>query len=245
MNFSNIHFNFADHIVLVAGGSQGIGKGVVDAFLRVGAKVLYASRHPIKDAESNDAIHIPVDFTQESQIVRLFKIVDQYGTPDIFVNAAAINFAKKIEKISVEEWNLVLQTNLSAAFSLCKKVLVRMKAQKRGKIVNISSIAGRHRSVVSGVHYVSSKAGLIGLTKQLAFEAAEYNINVNAVCPSQTMTDMLRESMTNEEIEKLKANIPLKRLASVQDQVGPIIFLCSDAASYITGTFIDVNGGQI
>lgn len=245
MDFSNIHFDFTGKLVLVIGGSRGIGKGIVEGFLRSGAKILYSSRQLAKNLESPEVIHVPVDITNESQIVRLFETVDQYGIPDIFINSAAINFAKRIEEISIDEWNLVLQTNLTAAFSLCKKVLARMKLRKQGKIVNISSIAGRHRSIVSGVHYVSSKAGLIGLTKQLAFEAAGYNINVNAVCPSQTMTDMLQESMTREEIENLKANIPLKRLASVKEQVGPIMFLCSDAAAYVTGTFIDVNGGQI
>ena len=88
-----------------------------------------------------------------------------------------------------------------------------MKKQNSGKIINISSIAGRHRSLVSGVHYVSSKAGLIGLTKQLAFEVAEYNININATCPSQTMTDMLEKSMTKEEMNKLISTIPLNHPA--------------------------------
>ena len=245
MGFSNIQFDFNNNIVLVVGGSRGIGRGVVDAFLKAGSRVFYASRHPMKNAESNDAVHLPVDLTKEAEIEKLFEVVDSYGIPDILVNSAAINFTKKNENISIKEWNLVIQTNLSAAFYLCKQVLARMKKQKRGKIVNISSIAGRHRSLVSGVHYVSSKAGLIGLTKQLAFEAAEYNINVNAVCPSQTLTNMLRESMTEQQLKELITNIPLKRLASIEDQVGVILFLCSDASSYITGTYIDVNGGQV
>jgi len=245
MGYSNINFDFKNNIVLVIGGSRGIGRGVVDSFLKTGSRVFYASRHPMKNAESNDAVHIPVDLTKEAEIKKLFEVIDTYGTLDILVNSAAINFSKKNENISSEEWNLVIQTNLSAAFYLCKEALARMKKKKRGKIVNISSIAGRHRSLVSGVHYVSSKAGLIGLTKQLAFEAAEYNININALCPSQTMTDMLQKSMTRGEIKNLITSIPLNRLASVEDQVGVILFLCSDAASYITGTYIDVNGGQI
>jgi NAD(P)-dependent dehydrogenase (short-subunit alcohol dehydrogenase family) len=120
-----------------------------------------------------------------------------------------------------------------------------MKPRGFGRIVNVSSIAGRHRSVVSGVHYVSSKAGMIGLTKQLAFEAAPFKITVNAVAPSQTMTDMLKDSMTDEQVKNLEANIPLGRIAEVREQVGPILFLLTDAAAYMTGTFLDVNGGQI
>ena len=120
-----------------------------------------------------------------------------------------------------------------------------MKKQRYGKIVNISSIAGRHRSIVSGIHYVSTKAGLIGLTKQLAYELGIYNVNVNVVCPSQTMSDMLRESMSSDEIEALAENIPLRRIATIDEQVGPILFLCSDLSTYMTGAVVDVNGGQI
>ena len=114
-----------------------------------------------------------------------------------------------------------------------------------GKIVNVSSIAGRHRSYTSGVHYTASKAGIIGLTKQVAFEVAGRGINVNAVCPSQTKTDMLLETMTEEEIKKLEQVIPMGRLAEIDEVVNPIVFLCSDGASYITGTTLDINGGQL
>ena len=120
-----------------------------------------------------------------------------------------------------------------------------MKKQKHGKIVNISSIAGRHRSLVSGVHYVSTKAGIIGLTKQFAYELGPSNVNVNVVCPSQTMSDRLSDSMTSKEIKNLSSNIPLRRIATIDEQVGPILFLCSDLSSYMTGAVIDVNGGQI
>ena len=113
------------------------------------------------------------------------------------------------------------------------------------RIVNVSSIAGRNRSLVSGVHYTSSKSGLIGFTRQLAFELGPQNINVNCVCPSQTITQMLEESMSKEEQNKLSNDIPLKRLATVDDQVGPIVFLCSELSNYLNGAVIDVNGGQI
>ena len=113
------------------------------------------------------------------------------------------------------------------------------------RIVNVSSIAGRNKSVVSGVHYTSSKAGLIGLTRQLAHELGEKGININCVCPSQTITPMLRQSMNDEQINELTKSIPLGRLASVEDQVGPIIFLCSSLSNYLTGSIIDVNGGQL
>jgi NAD(P)-dependent dehydrogenase (short-subunit alcohol dehydrogenase family) len=109
--------------------------------------------------------------------------------------------------------------------------------------VNVSSIAGRNKSLVSGVHYTASKAGIIGLTKQLAHEVDD--ININCVCPSQTITEMLEESMTKKEQLDLAVRIPLRRLATVQEVVDPIMYLCSDKSSYIHGTCLDVNGGQL
>ena len=120
-----------------------------------------------------------------------------------------------------------------------------MKRQNYGRIVNVSSIAGRNKSIVSGVHYTSSKYGIIGLTKQLSNEVSKYNILVNCTCPSQTMTEMLRESMTKDQIKQLSDKIPVRRIATVEEQASPILFLCSSAASYIAGAAIDINGGQL
>jgi NAD(P)-dependent dehydrogenase (short-subunit alcohol dehydrogenase family) len=117
--------------------------------------------------------------------------------------------------------------------------------ERGGRIVNVSSIAGRHKSIVSGVHYTASKYGIIGLTKQLAHEVSQYNILVNCVCPSQTLTEMLSTSMTEEQKNDLRAKIPIRRIATPKEQAIPILFLCSGGASYITGTTLDVNGGQL
>ena len=243
--YNNITFNFEKKNILVVGGSRGIGLGVVKAFANAGAMVFYISRSPLIESSIKKIVHIPVDLSNEEEIKKVFNIIDDYGGIDILINSAAINYINKFEKISSKEWDDVLKINLKSVFLLSQSALIRMKKNNAGKIVNISSIAGRHRSYVSGAHYVASKAGLIGLTKQLAYEVAEFNININAVCPSQTMTDLLLESMNQKEQKELIKNIPIKRLATVNDQVGPILFLCSDAASYITGTYIDINGGQI
>ena len=152
---------------------------------------------------------------------------------------------KFIEEIDICDWHDVMTTNVTGVFLTCKIVLPYMKQNKSGKIVNVSSIAGRHRSPVSGVHYVASKAAIIGFTRQLAFEVAPFGINANTHCPSQTLTPMLRSSMSPEQIEQLEATIPLHRLASVEEQAGTILFLCSDASSYMSGAILDVNGGQI
>lgn len=241
--FKTVRFDFKGKRALVVGGSRGIGKALVQALLGSGADVVYAARAPM--AGRTRATFVDADVRDEGAVKRLFSAVDKRGGLDFAINMAGINHTKTIDRIAAAEWDDVLAVNLRAAFLVCREAAGRMKAKSRGSIVNVSSIAGRHRSPVSGVHYVSSKAGLIGLTRQLAFELGPFGVNVNAVCPSQTMTDMLKESMTAAERKALAANIPLRRIASVAEQVGPILFLCSDAAAYITGAVIDVNGGQI
>ena len=238
-----INFAFSGKRALIVGGSRGIGRGVVENLVMLGAETFYASRKPIP--EEKGAKFIAVDINEENQIIDLFNEIDKSGSLDIVVNTAAINFCKNFDEISAKEWDMVNRVNLRAAFLLCQQASIRMKKQKYGKIVNVSSIAGRHRSLVSGAHYVSTKSGLIGLTKQLAYEVGPYNINVNVVCPSQTMSDMLIQSMSNKSIKELSDNIPLRRIATIENQVGPILFLCSELSSYMTGSIVDVNGGQI
>ena len=137
----------------------------------------------------------------------------------------------------------MLDVNLTSFFYIIKKTLPLMS--QGSKIVNVSSIAGRSKSLVSGVHYTASKSGIIGLTRQLANELGPRGINVNCVCPSQTRTPMLEQSMSKEQLESLCKNIPLRRIAEIEEVVNPILFLCSDEASYIHGACIDVNGGQL
>ena len=224
---NNITWDFNNKVVLVVGNTRGIGKSVFDKFNSAGADVFGIN-------SSN------CDISNKEEIDTYFEDLESV---DILVNVAAINYTKKIENISFEEWDKVLNVNLRGYFYITKKVLEIMS--DGGKIVNVSSIAGRHRSLVSGVHYTSSKAGIIGLTKQIAYEVGNRNINVNCVCPSQTLTDMLKKSMTREQQKELSESIPLKRIAKVEEQVNPIMFLCSEEASYITGTTLDVNGGQL
>ncbi|WP_461208797.1 SDR family NAD(P)-dependent oxidoreductase [Desulfocurvus sp. DL9XJH121] len=243
MAFTNVRFDFSGRRVLVAGGSRGIGKAVALEFLAAGAEVFYLSRNPGQGLDA--ATHLAADLADEAQVLAAFAALDEGGPLDVLVNAAAINYCKPSREIAKAEWDEVLDVNLAAAFVLCREALKRMTPRGYGKIVNIASIAGRHRSVVSGAHYVASKAGLIGLTRQLAYEAARSGVNVNAHCPSQTMTDMLRESMTPEAIAELEAKIPMGRVATVEEQAGAVLFLCSDAAGYITGACLDVNGGML
>lgn len=227
--------------VLVVGGSRGIGYGVVKKFNEMGANTFYFSRNKNSDLKST---HICVDLINDKSIIDGFKKLDKrISSLDILINVAGINYCKNHNEISYEEFNEVLQVNLSSFFLACKESITRMN--KGSKIVNVSSIAGRNKSIVSGVHYTSSKAGIIGLTRQLAHELGPKGININCICPSQTETDMLIESMSKKERDNLAEKIPLRRLAKIKDIVNPILFLCSDESSYIHGSCIDVNGGQL
>jgi len=227
---SSITWDFSDKKVLIVGDSRGIGECLFTNFVKAGAEVygINSSNCDISNIDEIDSF-----FTHN--------LPDEI---DILVNNAGITFAKKIEDISVIEWDNVIDTNLRSFFYITKQVLWNMP--NGGKIVNVSSIAGRNKSIGNaGVHYTASKAGIIGLTKQIAHEVGKRNINVNAVCPSQTRTDMLEESMTEKELKELGKLIPLGRIATRQEVVNGILFLCSEESSYITGTTLDINGGQL
>ena len=220
--------NFTDKIAVVVGSSKGIGLGVADKFEELGANVFRVSRTE------------GVDISDKNSIDSFFESLTNI---DFLINVAGINFCKKIEEIEIDEWDSVIDTNLRSFYYIIKKSIPLMKSGSR--IVNVSSIAGRNKSIVSGVHYTSSKAGIIGLTRQLAHELGPRGIHVNCTCPSQTLTPMLEQSMTKEQQNKLCENIPLRRLGTIDDQVGPIIFLCSELSNYLNGCIIDVNGGQL
>jgi len=241
MNRMSIDFDFSEKNVLIVGGSQGFGASLVSKFLQSNANVFYISRKLNPDIKG---VHIQVDLSDSKALELKLKEIEHIGI-DILINCAAINYAKKHNEINIDEWERVFKVNMSSIFMICNAVLPSMKNNKYGKIVNVSSIAGRYRSVVSGIHYVSSKAALIGFTRQLAYEVGKYNINVNAVCPSQTKTEMFFNTMTKEKEKELLKNIPLNRIASVSEQIYPIMFLCNDVSSYMTGAVVDVNGGQI
>ena len=238
MKMSSISFDYTGKVAVVFGGSRGIGKEVCKQFQKSGATVYCVARN---NSDLFGVNFLKCDISNEEEINFL---LDKLNKIDYIINVAGTNLCKQIDHIDSAEWDRLMNVNLKSFFLICKKAIPLMKANGGGRIVNVSSIAGRHKSIVSGTHYTASKYGIIGLTKQLAHEVAKDNILVNCVCPSQTMTEMLRESMTKEEIKDLELKIPIRKIATTTQQALPILFLCSDAASYMSGAAIDVNGGQ-
>ena len=243
---------FTDKVVVVTGGTRGIGKAVSKLFARNGAKLSVVSRRP----ESADAAleefkedglevnNIIANIGDEDQVRKMIKkVVDEYGKIDILVNNAGIAKDNLLIRMKSEDWNDVLQINLSGAFHCIKAVSKYMLKARYGRIINVTSVVG-----ISGnagqANYSASKAGLIGLTKSTAKELASRNITVNAVAPGYIETDMT-DGLGTDAKNSFLQNIPLNRPGTPEDVAKLICFLASDDASYITGQTINVDGGML
>ena len=173
------------------------------------------------------------------------RTLERFGRIDILVNNAALPLTTRFAQISAEEWRQALEVNLTAPFLLMQAVLPAMKAQHYGRIVNISSTAGRMVSTLGGAHYTASKTGLLGLTRAAAKELGQYGITVNAVCPGMIDTELTRESATPDLLERLAQGYPVPRLGTALEVADLICFAASEAAGYITGASLDINGGDL
>lgn len=243
-----------DRVALVTGGGRGIGRGIGRRLAEAGASVVIGdidSALANKTAgelsrDSGRAVAVRLDVAdRESVKEAVRKVLDEFSRIDILVNNAGIMFRTRMLDISFEEWNRTLLVNLTAPFLLCKAVIPLMRKKNYGRIVNISSSAGRSVSTLGGAHYTASKAGLLGFTRAVAKEVASFGITVNAVCPGLIDTQMARDTTTPEEIEMFINAFPIKRLGLPEEIGDLVVFLCSEKASYITGASIDINGGDL
>jgi NAD(P)-dependent dehydrogenase (short-subunit alcohol dehydrogenase family) len=192
-----------------------------------------------------------VDVTNKAEVARLVKEMKSlWGRVDILVNNAggALNTPYALEEIAEKDWNLVVDVNLKGTFLCCQAVIPEMVKQGRGSIVNISALAGHWRASLAGVQYTAAKAGVEGLTRQLAYDWGKFGIRVNGVAPTVTLTGErvqgLWESKSEEEKKKVLSAIPLGRLGTPEEVASVVVFLASDESSYITGITIDVSGGR-
>lgn len=250
----NLRETFDGRVALVTGGGRGIGKGIAKRFADAGADVVIGDVDRILAEQSakelgkkwGRAVAVQVDVTQEKSIAAAVNMVlKKFGKIDILINNAGIMFRTRILDISLEEWRKTILVNLTGPFLFTQAVIPLMKKNGYGRIVNISSSAGRSVSTLGGAHYTASKAGVLGLTRAVAKEVAASGITVNAVCPGLIDTQMARETTTKKELEMFLDSFPIKRLGLPEEIGDLVLFLCSENASYITGASIDINGGDL
>lgn len=238
-------------VAFITGASRGIGKACALALSEAGARVVLAARSREKLDEVASEIHAQgreahvaeIDMCSPESIQDAFaRSAKDFGKTEILVNNAGVTRDALALRMKREDWDLVLQTNLSGAFFCCQQVLQGMMKERWGRIINITSVVGESGNA-GQVNYSASKAGLIGLTKSLAQEMASRCITVNAVAPGFVETDMTGV-LSQELKEKLLTGIPLRRMGTAQDVAAAVRFLASDEAGYITGHVLDVNGGM-
>jgi len=240
-----------DRVAIVTGAAKGIGKAVAWLFVREGAKVvlvdlekarLEALQEEIRK-KGGQALAVPCDVSKAPEVKQMAAQVQRvFGRIDILVNNAGIIRRGTIETVTEEDWDQVIAVNLKGPFNCSKAVVDIMKKQGCGKIVNVSSIAGKLGDITSAPGYGPSKAGLDALTKTLARQLAAYGIHVNGVAPHAIETEMSAE-WSPEKRKAIVGAIPLKRLGKPEDVAEAVLFLASDSAAFITGEIIDVNGG--
>jgi 3-oxoacyl-[acyl-carrier protein] reductase len=240
-----------NRIALVTGASRGIGRACALELAKAGAKVALAARQTEKleevaaeiRAAGGEAFVTAIDLTAQDSIkAAVSKVAKEFGRIDILVNNAGMTKDGLALRMKADDWNMVLQTNLTGAFFCIQQVISPMMRERWGRIVNISSVVGEAGNA-GQANYVASKAGLIGLTKSLAQELGSRNITVNAVAPGFIETDMT-SVLKDEQKAKITESIPLGRIGSAPEVAAAVRFLCSEEASYITGNVIDVNGGM-
>jgi NAD(P)-dependent dehydrogenase (short-subunit alcohol dehydrogenase family) len=189
---------------------------------------------------------VPGDLTVTAVADRIVaQTLERFGRLDVVVNNAAFATGTRFEKLSAEEWREAFEVKVTAPFLLMKAALPAMKAQGYGRIVNISSTAGRMVSTLGGAHYTASKTALLGLTRAAAKELGKFGITVNAVCPGMIDTELTREHASPEQLDELARRYPVPRLGTAVEVADLICFAASEAAGYITGASFDINGGDL
>jgi 3-oxoacyl-[acyl-carrier protein] reductase len=246
--------NFENKNVLITGGSRGIGKACVELFLKAGANVAFTFQRARDEADKvlsgyggeSKLKYYQVDLSDTNNIEKVSKnILSDFTKIDVLVNNAGIWKEAAIDEMTLEEWNEMMNINLTSTYLIIKLVVAGMKKNNFGRIINIASTAGQ-RGEAFHSHYAASKGGMISLTKSLASELGKYNITVNCVAPGWVITDMTTDSLADSETnKKVIDDIPLNKIATPEEIAGPVLFLASNLASHITGEILNVNGGSV
>ena len=242
------------HSAMITGGAQGIGKEIALTLLKQGAcvTVVDINRDSLNDVEQelNDFVQnrkfvtVQADVTSIPELESAVqKAIKCFGDLDILINNAGILHSTPLEDVTEQEWDRIIDVNLKSFFFAVQKSIPTMKKKGWGRIVNISSLAGRMGGISTGLAYSASKSGVIGLSRGMALRLADYGITVNCIAPGTTESDILKK-FTEEDIVKLRNTIPLGRLGQPKDIAELALFLSSEMSGFITGATIDINGGM-
>jgi len=244
---------------IITGAARGMGFTIARTLLQEGAKVAVAdidkaavdSARKELDRSGKRVIGETIDVRNKSEVTQFVqKVHAAWGRIDILVNNAggALRTPHLLAEIEEKDWDLVVNVNLKGAFFFCQAVIPFMAQQHSGAIINMSALAGHWRASLAGVQYTASKAGIEGLTRQLAFDWGKSNIRVNAVAPTVTLTgeriQALWDAKGGDAQEKVLSAIPLGRLGTMQEVAAVVVFLASAESGYITGQTIDISGGR-
>jgi len=253
VNLDNLQLR--GRVAIITGGSRGIGKAVVELLAELGAKVVVnylkhqaAAEATVDSAQARgaEAISFHADVRDPLEAQQLINAtIEHFKRVDILVCNAGIWVGAPVEEITEELWNRTIDINLKGTWAVCRAVIPRMKEQRWGKIVIITSTAGQ-RGEANYSNYAASKGGQIAFTKSLAEELGAWSINVNAVAAGWVDTDMTQDTLGDlNRWQLIASNIPLGKIAVPEDIAGPVAFLCSDWARHITGEILNVNGGSV
>ena len=234
-------------VAVVTGGTRGIGKAISKA-LKADGYMVVAVYHGNEEAATKfreetecEAIKFDVaDFAACQEAMN--KIEADFGEIAILVNNAGITRDGVLHKMPLENWNDVIQTNLTSCFNMCRSIILKMRERKYGRIINISSINGQ-KGQFGQVNYSAAKAGMIGFTKALALESAAKNVTVNTVCPGYIKTDMT-SAISQDVLDSIIRQIPEMRMGNPEEIAAIVSFLASEKAAFVTGATISANGGQ-
>lgn len=237
---------FENKVVIITGGSRGIGKAIAEKFAQEKAKVIVTYKNSV-DAAHFDSLgikHAMCDAANTKEVQEFVdSVIKENGRVDVLVNNAGLTKDGLLMRMSEDDWDIVMNTNAKGVFNFTKAVCRQMISQKQGKIVNISSVVGITGNAGQS-NYASSKAAVIGFTKSIAKELASRNINVNCIAPGYIDTDMT--SKLNDTVKQgILEAVPLKRIGSGNDIASAVMFLSSGAADYITGQVLCVDGGMV
>jgi 3-oxoacyl-[acyl-carrier protein] reductase len=247
-----VTWDFHDDVAVVTGGAQGIGRATADRLGEAGASLslvdvddapLERAADELRDADIPvEAIHC--DVSSFGAVERMVgRTRDRFGSIDVLVNNAGVVGSGSVAEMAVEEWKRVLDVNLTGQFHCLRSVAPEMIDAGGGRIVNVSSMAGRDVSHHGGANYTASKWGVIGLTKHAALDLGPHGVRVNAVCPGVTRTPLVDARNGADRLDAFRDGIPLGRLATPEDQADAIAYLLSDRSTFITGSVVEVDGG--